>query len=144
MINYNFFPSNDLRRIDDVVGRNIKALRVSLKYTQKDLAKALNLSLQQVQKYETGVNRVSCSYLYCIACFFKVSSDYFFNGLRADHSVIAEPGIEYKTYKYDNYAKEDKAQLMSVFNEILDHTLRYQLLDLANCLLSFDLKIGTL
>ncbi|WP_035451559.1 helix-turn-helix domain-containing protein, partial [Bartonella birtlesii] len=44
---------------DIFVGKRIRLRRKMLKMSQKELAHALNVSYQQVQKYETGLNRVA-------------------------------------------------------------------------------------
>lgn len=49
--------------IDVAVGQRIRARRRELHQSQGDLAKALGITFQQVQKYERGANRVSASRL---------------------------------------------------------------------------------
>ncbi len=53
--------------IDVAVGTRIRVQRRHLKISQEDLAGALGLTFQQVQKYERGANRVSASMLVRIA-----------------------------------------------------------------------------
>jgi transcriptional regulator with XRE-family HTH domain len=53
--------------LDLNVGARIRLRRKALGITQSDLAQALGLTFQQVQKYERGVNRVSASVLVKIA-----------------------------------------------------------------------------
>lgn len=67
--------------IDVHVGQRVKERRKLLKLTQTNLANALKLSFQQVQKYERGDNRFSASKLYLAAKFLKVPITYFFLGL---------------------------------------------------------------
>ncbi|MDT4882187.1 anaerobic benzoate catabolism transcriptional regulator [compost metagenome] len=50
--------------IDQAVGRRIAARRSALGLSQSALARDLGVSFQQVQKYETGANRVSASRLH--------------------------------------------------------------------------------
>ena len=52
------------KRVDAHVGDGIRDRRTGLELTQEQLANALNLSYQQVQKYETGASRVSAGRLY--------------------------------------------------------------------------------
>lgn len=52
-----------------------------------EVARALNLSFQQVQKYEKAANRVSASKLFTLAQFFDVSPLYFFEGLDETNDV---------------------------------------------------------
>ncbi|HET7334224.1 MAG TPA: helix-turn-helix transcriptional regulator [Rhizomicrobium sp.] len=68
------------RTIDDYVGERIRQRRTELGQTQEELGKLLNLSYQQVQKYETGANRVSAGRLYEIAREMGVGVSYFFDG----------------------------------------------------------------
>ncbi len=49
--------------VDADVGARLKALRVQNRMTQKDLAGALGVTFQQVQKYENGSNRLAASTL---------------------------------------------------------------------------------
>ena len=52
---------------DAAIGARIRARRHSLGMSQEQLAKALGVTFQQVQKYEHGVNRVSGSRLLATA-----------------------------------------------------------------------------
>ncbi|MCP5433244.1 MAG: helix-turn-helix transcriptional regulator [Alphaproteobacteria bacterium] len=59
--------------------------------TQEQLAAALNISYQQVQKYETGANRVSAGRLYEISRKLEVDVGFFFEGLDPDPSAGPMP-----------------------------------------------------
>jgi transcriptional regulator with XRE-family HTH domain len=65
-------------RVDNHVGERLRVRRTELGLTQEDLARQLHISYQQVQKYETGANRISAGRLYEIAQELKVSAAYFF------------------------------------------------------------------
>ena len=73
--------------IDTHVGRRIRQRRRLLGLTQEKLAKAVNIRFQQIQKYESGANRVSASRLWSLARVMDVSVAYFFEGLNGDHLV---------------------------------------------------------
>ncbi len=49
--------------------------------SQRDLGEYLGLTFQQIQKYEKGTNRISASKLWALSHFFKVSVEWFFEGL---------------------------------------------------------------
>ncbi len=74
------------RRVDDHVGSRIRLRRTLLGMTQEQLAAALAISYQQVQKYETGTNRVSAGRLFEIAERLGIEINYFFDGL--DPSLV--------------------------------------------------------
>lgn len=57
----------ELQSIDTAVGQNIRTARKGANLTQVALALACGCSFQQVQKYETGKNRVSASRLVAIS-----------------------------------------------------------------------------
>lgn len=73
-------------RVDDHVGARIRLRRTLLGMTQEQLAVALSISYQQIQKYETGANRVSAGRLFEIGQRLGVNVSFFFEGL--DPSVI--------------------------------------------------------
>ncbi len=81
--------------IDAHVGDRVRNLRILQNMTQSDLAKHLGLSFQQLQKYETGDNRISASKLYIIARTLDVQTGYFFEGLdTSDDTEVFELDVE--------------------------------------------------
>ncbi|MEY8842737.1 helix-turn-helix domain-containing protein, partial [Cribrihabitans sp. XS_ASV171] len=56
-----------MNEVDVTVGQRIKARRMALGMSQADLGDAVGVRFQQVQKYESGANRVSASRLWSIA-----------------------------------------------------------------------------
>jgi transcriptional regulator with XRE-family HTH domain len=72
------------RRVDEFVGEQIRKRRTMLGLTQDQLAQALGISYQQVQKYETGTNRVSAGRLYDISRVLDSGVGAFFDGIEPD------------------------------------------------------------
>lgn len=68
------------RAIDIHVGNRIRLRRLALDWSQTKLGEALDVSFQQVQKYEKGLNRVGASRLQRAAEVLSVSVSYFFEG----------------------------------------------------------------
>ena len=64
--------------VDTHVGQKIRARRVFLQMSQSDIAHAIGITFQQVQKYEKGANRVGASRLQQISEVLGVSPFYFF------------------------------------------------------------------
>lgn len=79
------------KRVDEYVGEQIRRRRTVLGLTQEQLAGALKISYQQVQKYETGANRVSAGRLFEIAQHLDVAIGYFFDGVDPDVSSRSLP-----------------------------------------------------
>ena len=67
--------------VDVYVGKRIRHRRWMNGTTQQQLAEAVGIKFQQIQKYETGMNRVSASRLWDIANTLEVTISYFFEGL---------------------------------------------------------------
>ncbi len=114
--------------IDRVVGQRIRWRRRELKLTQEKLGDLLNLTFQQVQKYEKGVNRVSAGRLYEMAQVLSVPITYFYEGaeefLEHDAAVMAES---------DNaqapVMNTETLDLIAAFQKIEDASLRKSLLN---------------
>ena len=73
--------------IDRYVGMQVRAARRELKLTQDALGKLLNITFQQVQKYERGVNRISSGKLFEIAGVLKRPLEYFYPDQDDDHDI---------------------------------------------------------
>jgi transcriptional regulator with XRE-family HTH domain len=71
-----------IRNIDknSVIGANLRNLRQINNLSLQNLGEILDVTYQQVQKYETGVNALPLASLPVLADFFGVSADYFFQG----------------------------------------------------------------
>lgn len=67
--------------IDKRLGRRVRELRVKLGISQAELAAALGVSCQQVQKYETGANRIAAGRLLMLAGALDLRVADFFEGL---------------------------------------------------------------
>jgi transcriptional regulator with XRE-family HTH domain len=60
------------------LGNKLKLRRLALGLTQTKVAKAINVTFQQIQKYEKGTNGVSSIRLLQLANYLKVQVSYFF------------------------------------------------------------------
>ena len=60
------------------MGKRLRMRRLSLGLTQTKVANAINVTFQQIQKYEKGTNGVSSSRLMQLANFLKVPITYFY------------------------------------------------------------------
>ncbi len=69
--------------IDAHVGKRIRHRRWMIGMTQQQLADRVGIKFQQIQKYETGMNRVSASRLWDISDVLGVPVSFFFEGIDA-------------------------------------------------------------
>ncbi len=76
--------------VDVHVGKRIRQRRWLVGMTQQQLAERVGIKFQQIQKYETGANRVSASRLWDIADALDVDVSFFFEGLK-DGADDGEP-----------------------------------------------------
>jgi transcriptional regulator with XRE-family HTH domain len=74
--------------IDAHVGQRLKARRQLLGMSQEKLGNAVGVSFQQVQKYESGANRVGASRLLQLGKVLGTSVAYFFDGFAGDKKLM--------------------------------------------------------
>ncbi len=67
--------------VDIHVGHRIRLRRRLLDMTQQQLGERVGIKFQQLQKYESGANRISASRMWDIAAAMEVPVSFFFEGL---------------------------------------------------------------
>lgn len=73
--------------VDVHVGKRIRHRRWMNGTTQQQLAEQVGIKFQQIQKYETGMNRVSASRLWDIANVLGVPVSFFFEGMGSEDAI---------------------------------------------------------
>lgn len=130
--------------IDKHVGSRVRMRRVLLGMSQEKLGEALNLTFQQVQKYEKGTNRIGASRLQQISKTLNVPPAYFFDGAPAfdpagddpvTHSAAAEAG---SAYVVDFLSTTEGLHLNRAFARIQDPKIRKRIVDLVSALAGDD------
>ncbi len=115
--------------VDIHVGKRIRHRRWMVGMTQQQLAEQVGIKFQQIQKYETGTNRVSASRLWDIAEALSVPVGFFFEGLDEDQVDTAHddsvPG--------DILADKEALELVKSYYAIPE-TQRRRLFELARVL----------
>ena len=88
--------------VDMLVGRNIRILRQDRKMSQTELGRKIDVTFQQVQKYENGTNRIGSGRLFKTASILGVPVTAFFEGAtqiasedagRSPVAMLAEPHV---------------------------------------------------
>ncbi len=106
-----------MNEVDVTVGQRIKARRMALGMSQADLGDAIGVRFQQVQKYESGANRVSASRLWSIAEVLGVHVSHFFEGIRpadADSGASGRVPVD----KLDFLKDHDTLELVGVYRRL--------------------------
>lgn len=80
--------------VDAHVGKKIRQRRWLLGMTQQQLAETVGIKFQQIQKYETGANRVSASRLWDISEALGVPVAFFFDGARREGASQVKPATD--------------------------------------------------
>lgn len=78
--------------IDRHVGTRIRGRRVGLRISQTKLGQSIGVTFQQIQKYESGTNRVGASNLFKIANRLGVDVSFFFEGVNLEGMTPVVPG----------------------------------------------------
>lgn len=112
--------------VDAHVGKRVRHRRWMVGMTQQQLADKVGIKFQQIQKYETGMNRVSASRLWEIAAALEVPIAYFFDGIEAA-SAQTEPA------QGDYLADKEALELVRSYYAIPEPQCR-RLFDLARVL----------
>jgi transcriptional regulator with XRE-family HTH domain len=116
---------------DKHVGSRVRMRRMMLSMSQEKLGDALDLTFQQVQKYEKGTNRIGASRLQQIAHILQVPVEFFFEGAPgAQISGRAHSDAPSPAYVSDFLATSDGLALTKAFMRIDDAKLRRRIVDL--------------
>ena len=105
---------------DKVIGQNIRNFRLAAAMTQKELAKKLRISYQQLQKYEDGKNRISAATLEMLANALRVPVDKFF-GDYGDHEVNKNNSLKLLRLYHQIPSEKLKKLLLASAKTFVDH-----------------------
>jgi len=119
-------------RVDALVGQKIKRLRMQLELSQEQLAEAIGVSFQQLQKYERGINRVGAGRLYALALALQVPVDYFFAGAAPGSEAAAPPAANgsAEALPDDLSVNPEARRLVRAYYRIEDKSVRQNLVAL--------------
>ena len=107
------------------LGNKLKLKRLALGLTQTKVAKAINVTFQQIQKYEKGTNGVSSIRLLQLANYLKVPVNYFFEDFpdyltNLEKSTESHMNINY-SFLVKIYSELNNDQKLK-FNKSLEHS----------------------
>jgi transcriptional regulator with XRE-family HTH domain len=128
--------------VDRHVGSRVRMRRILLGMSQEKLGEQLQLTFQQIQKYEKGMNRIGASRLQQISRILGVPVEYFFDGApQLSDKPLVESGFEDRgdaTYVADFLATNEGVQLNRAFLKIKDARLRRRVVELVTAIAGDD------
>ena len=104
------------------LGKKLRIRRLSLGLTQTKVAQAINVTFQQIQKYEKGTNGVSSNRLMQLSQFLKVPIIYFFEDFRdfkdLNQSDIQDEDLNYSflSRTFSSLSKTQKEKILQILN----------------------------
>jgi len=120
--------------VDKLVSRRLKMRRMMLGLSQQDLGKAVDVSIQQVQKYEKATNRISSGKLFTLSKFLKVPINYFYDQSEDSSNIIgnifAEESASYDANNKDLVTEKEIVSLIKAFSEITSPQSRKKIIEL--------------
>ena len=108
------------------LGSKLKLRRLALGLTQTKVAKAINVTFQQIQKYEKGTNGVSSSRLMQLSQFLKVPITFFYEdyknfiNLSSQKTTSEDLNYSFLTKTFANLSKSDKDKILQVLRNVED------------------------
>ena len=115
--------------VDLHVGKRIRYRRWIVGITQQQLAEKVGIKFQQIQKYESGANRVSASRLWDISETLAVSINFFFEGIEKSQEKLDFEDV----IPVDLMGDKEALDLVRSYYSIPEHQRR-RLFDLARVL----------
>jgi transcriptional regulator with XRE-family HTH domain len=107
-------------KFDAAIGKRLRQLRTERGLTQTQLGDMLDVSFQQIQKYEKGTNRIGSGRLWVISRLLNAPITYFFEDLEeVNETAEPEPGG-------DGRLSRDSVQLARALNELADGEVKSQ------------------
>jgi transcriptional regulator with XRE-family HTH domain len=114
--------------IDKHVGSRARMRRMMLGMSQEKLGDALGVTFQQVQKYESGTNRISASRLQQMSNILRVPVPFFFEGAPGQRGT--DGSAPSPSYVSDFLSTTDGLALTKAFMQIKDAKLRHSIVKL--------------
>ena len=111
------------------LGRKLRMRRLSLGLTQTKVAQAINVTFQQIQKYEKGTNGVSSNRLMQLSQFLKVPIIYFFEDYKDFKNINSAEAIINEDLNYSflsrTFSSLSRTQKDKIF-QILSNTSKFE------------------
>ena len=116
---------NEEENINKLIGERISIFRKSRKLTRTKLANILDITQQQLDKYEKGLNRISAAKLAIISKIFKIDISYFYENLFSEYSIKIDESTKQSINTLFSYflnikKQENKELIISLIKELAE------------------------
>ena len=107
------------------LGNKLKLRRLALGLTQTKVAKAINVTFQQIQKYEKGTNGVSSNRLMQLSNYLKVPITYFFedfrnfNDIKASQEEQVDLNYSFLSKTFSSLSKLQKEKILQILKNTI-------------------------
>lgn len=116
--------------IDIHVGKRLKARRVGLRISQSEIGAALDVTFQQIQKYENGANRIGASNLFRLAKALSVDVSYFYEDMASATKLKALSDQPAAGFEHDPMAQPESIKLVHNYFRIQSPAVRARMFQL--------------
>ena len=122
--------------IDIYVGSRLRLRRALIGMSQEKLSNALEITFQQVQKYERGTNRISSSRLFQISRILDVSVSFFFDDM--DTEIIKQTEgmaeINKQVLQVDKLSRRETLEFVRAYYKITDPMVRKKIFEMVKAI----------
>ena len=118
--------------VDVHVGSRVRLRRTLLGMTQGKLGDAVNLTFQQIQKYERGANRIGSSRLYQFSQILDVPVSFFFDDMPGDLTTgaVIDPDSNPALSEENQFARRETLELVRAYYAIESPAVRKRVFEL--------------
>ena len=124
------------RPVDVHVGSRLRLRRTLLGISQEKLGESVNLTFQQIQKYERGANRIGASRLYEFSRILEISISYFFEDMPKEVSDSYKSEVKglsdqiQEEMESDPMIRRETLELVRAYYKVSDTRVRKRLYEL--------------
>jgi transcriptional regulator with XRE-family HTH domain len=130
--------------VDVHVGSRLRMRRTLLGLSQQKLGEKLNLTFQQIQKYERGANRIGASRLFELSRILDVKPSFFFEEMPQGGNMQAA-GVQEQAdeFEHEFLGKRETLELVRAYYKIDNLEVRKRVFDVVKALAAEDIEIDT-
>lgn len=105
--------------VDKLIGQQIQKRRKELGYSAEKLAEHINLSQQQISRYERGASKINIAHLVDIALFLNTPISWFFKNCLPEALIAEKFPQDNINEKWNSLTDEQKEAFIHFLNTII-------------------------